>query len=79
MTENKKRGRPPGSGKKKLVAPPQGPSTQFDADFKEKGWGVTPNRGILAVNADKFDPMPDNWLSMSRVDQLKWLTAHPRK
>ena len=78
MTEKKKRGRPPGSGKNKLVVPPK-PETEFDADFKEKGWGVTPNKGILAVNADKFEPMPDNWLSMSRVDQLKWLTAHPRK
>lgn len=32
----------------------------------------------LAINADKFKPLPDNWFSLSKVDKLQWLTANPR-
>jgi hypothetical protein len=77
MTEEKrKRGRPPGSGKKKEVVLAE--PTQFDKDFKEKGFGITPNKGILAVNGDKFKPLPDNWYSLSKTDKLQWLTANLR-
>ena len=67
--EKKKRGRP-----KKSVAPSE--ETPFDKDFHEKGYGITPNKGILAVNADKFDPMPGDWFSMSKIAKLQWLTEH---
>jgi hypothetical protein len=83
MTEEKrKRGRPPGTGKKKEVVGPFNPDNlqkEFNEVFEEKGYGVTPNKGILAVNADKFEPMPDNWFSLSKIDKLQWLAAHPRK
>jgi hypothetical protein len=52
---------------------------EFEKELREKGVAVTPNKGILAVNADKFEPMPDNWFSLSKIDKLQWLAAHPRK
>lgn len=51
----------------------------FEKELREKGVTTTPNKGILAVNADKFMPLPDNWFSLSKVQKLEWLTANPRK
>lgn len=49
---------------------------EFNKDLKEKGFAETPNKKILVTDANKFDPLPDNYFSMSRTDKLKWLTEH---
>jgi hypothetical protein len=47
-------------------------------DFEKKGFAVTPNKGILVVDADKFKSYPPDWDKMGKVDKLAWLTANPR-
>lgn len=74
MEPKKKRGRPP----KQKNNWSDSQQKEFDTDFKEKGYATTPNKGILAVNADQFEEFPDNWFSLSKVDKLAWLTAHKK-
>jgi hypothetical protein len=68
------RGRPKGSTNKKKEPDPA--YTEFNKEFAEKGYATTPNKGILAVNGDKFETFPDNWFSLSKLDKLAWLTEH---
>jgi hypothetical protein len=49
-------------------------------DRNELMEGVTQlSNGGMAIQADKFKPLPDNWFSLSKVQKLEWLTANPRK
>lgn len=78
MEEKRKRGRPPGRGKKPKGLSPEVKESAFVQEIKEKGFSETPNKGILAIDAAKFDPQPDNWFSMSRTEKLRWLTEHKK-
>lgn len=49
---------------------------QWSKDFSENGYATTPNKGIFTVDADKFNPLPENWYSLSKSDAIKWLEAN---
>ena len=95
MTEKRKRGRPPGSGKKKEVVGPFNPD-KLSAEVKEVF--DAPKNDTMAdehpmyqeVSADDLKlyndfvyrpvaDLPPNWNEMSKVDRLKWLTANRHK
>jgi hypothetical protein len=75
MTEHKKRGRPPGSGKKKEVLASKvdfKPTTTAAYDG-EKLTDLTIDEPVMVIPAKYF---PSNWNEMGKVDKLKWLTEH---
>lgn len=74
MTEQKKkRGRPLGSGKKKETVPLPDGITEISRSLNTKGG--------FAIDIEKIDmsSIPDNFNTLSKIDKLKWFTAHPRK
>lgn len=71
--------RPKGSKNKPKEVVVDEPQREFEKEFREKGFGETPNKKIFVTDADKFEPLPDNYFSMSKTEKLEWLTAHPRK
>ena len=80
MTEPKKRGRPPGSGKKKeliQVPTPDKPvilnGPVFDAGRIQKRLNELTNHEPIPYEET---PFPDNWSAMGKIDRLKWLTAN---
>ena len=90
MTEKKKRGRPPGSGKGSKNRPkiePFDPS-KLDQEVKEvlqmpdgvfelQAHGNRPEG--LAIDADKYNiNFPSNWNEMGKIAKLQWLTEHKR-
>lgn len=90
--EKKKRGRPPGSGKKKsegdyMPHSPLEPLAEFVEDMamvqkkiaQLKGEIPNPKGKPIDINAIPETPFPDNWSAMGKVEKLKFLTANPRK
>lgn len=93
MTEPKrKRGRPPGSGKKKetteiqntdiILPDPIGQVTYTDGTSSEILQTKSDyQKGTLTMTlgpkkAAAERPYPSNWAEMGKVDKLKWLTAN---
>jgi len=80
MTELKrKRGRPPGSGKKKPIIYQDGVVSELPDGIEELEPAKDRPAG-LAIDIEKFEtPFPKDFFEMSKIDKLQWLTAHPRK
>lgn len=88
MIEPKKRGRPPGSGKKKetVVIPcKSGNSVVYDTDREdiiahgETEIQAKANLKVMRTMVEKHEsetPFPENWSTMGKIDRLKWLTAN---
>jgi len=88
MEEKKKRGRPPGSGKKVFKegwesAKDYKPSEQerYDSgphvkEFKDEAVDI---KNSIKERHDKALPeFPADWDKMGKVDRLKWLTANKK-
>jgi hypothetical protein len=86
MTEPKKRGRPKGSGKKKVVLPEAVTVILQGTGTKLPGYAIDvekcPDRDFQKVVASlpklctPATPYPSNWGSLSKVDKLQWLKSH---
>lgn len=80
MTENKKkRGRPPGSGKKQVVlsTPPEKPiilnGPVFDEGRIQKRINELVNH--IAITFEEI-PYPSNWDKMTKTEKLAYFTQH---
>lgn len=77
-TENKKkRGRPPGSGKKKENLH----AAMTPAEINEDAEMFKPDNLLarLPFESTNETSYPSNWNDMGKIAKLEWLTAHPRK
>ena len=81
MTEKRKRGRPPGSGRKKEVISPLNPD---EVALSNKGVMVVKDpilaaslaRAPQCESAKDETSFPANWDSLSKITKLQWLTEH---
>jgi hypothetical protein len=72
--EKKKRGRPPGSGKKDFK--PTKMAIGIDTFAKENIINTLPEVTVFEKKVGDMIPFPSNWNEMGKVDRLKWLTEH---
>lgn len=80
MTENKKRGRPPGRGKKKEVVGPFNPdvlSAEIKAVFDAPKLNTIEDEPPMYAKPQTS--YPSNWNELGKIAKLEWLTANPRK
>lgn len=90
MTEKRKRGRPPGSTKKKevpIARLPEQVAVEITVAKAMKNGTMVVDDPILAASlarspkcesAKDHTPFPDNWDSLSKLAKLQWLTAQKR-
>lgn len=80
MEQKKKRGRPPGSGKKVLVEPDAKNDLQSQVVAAMEKAGITPLvvTSPEKAKADEVVEFPKDWSAMGKVERLKWLTANKK-
>lgn len=80
MTEKKRRGRPPGTGKNKPKA------VHLAEEKVEMPEGISELKGNekrpdgFAIDCDRYNvpPFPEDWDKLSKVAKLQWLTANKK-